>query len=435
MKPPIAFSSLWLLFCLLAACKPSGGESPRAVDPATNVNQNVPADPASSTIEANNATSDTVMVLATVREMAARDPDAALDYVRAMPVSNLRDSAFSAALGVITAKDPKRARQIVAEWSPLQVGQYIGSAAEIAAALAVLDSGLAEDFLTEDVAPVRRAAIWGHMVQYLNLMPASAARFYKLIPDGELRLITAGELVKQWTVTDPVAAAAWFDGVVAGLDPGESKTFFGFGEAVVHLSGRSPEKPHPPEVLAGAKRAYESARQPMARQLLARHYLAMVARNHPEQLVDLTAAIEAETAGVSTSVAKRQMYEDPAGYAAALTPEEIKALPPQSMESLCLAWGSSDPPAAAAWFSGQGKLELLYHPMRTWFTVNPDPAAAFLLTLPPGNVRDSIARELSGAAARESKPALVKSLLQSIQDPSTRAWAEKRVEDIQRGNR
>lgn len=155
----------------------------------------------------------------------------------------------------------------------------------------------------------------------------------------------------------------------------------------------------------------------MARQLLAKLYLREVERSAPDQLVEITAAVEAETGGVTDGVAQRQMYADPAGYAGALSPDESKALPVQALRDLADAWSIKDAAAAADWFRNQGRMEVAGLVINRWFDVAPEPAVAFALALPQGPGRDDALRSLCMSAASEGKTRLMESCFEAILDP------------------
>jgi hypothetical protein len=385
---------------------------------AGGLGENRPAT-GSSVAPVANSFSMILQQTADLRELARTNPDAAFAKVREMPTSSTRDGAFCDVLAVVAENDPSRARLIFNNWESLAYSLWTVAAVRVATELAKLDPAKAREFIGSDLPSGRRAYVWSQLL--VSMEPALAASFYGSIPEGTRRMDRVGELMKRWTLQDPGAAAAWLDSIVAGLDPSEIKEFEGFGNAII--GEPKDRQPKPPEVLAGAKSSYEAARHPMARQLLAKLYLREVERSAPDQLVEITAAAEAETGGVTDGVARRQMYADPAGYAAALSPEEIKALPVQAIRDLADAWSIMDVAAAADWFRDQGRMEVAGMVAGRWFTLDPEKAVAFALALPQGPGRDDALRSLCHFAASEGKNQMSESCYEAIQDPQTKKSA------------
>jgi hypothetical protein len=226
-------------------------------------------------------------------ELARTDPDAAFAKVRELPKSSTRDGAFCDVLAVVAENDPSRARRIFNNWELLAFNFWSVAAVNVATELAKLDPAMAREFIGSDLPSGRRASVWSTLA--LKMEPSLAASLYGSVPEGTMRMYCVGELVKRWTPHDPQAAAAWLDTIVAGVDPSEIKDFQGFGNVIIGETNDGKPKPH--AVLEGAKSAYEAARHPMARQLLAKLYLREVERSAPDQLVEITAAVEAETGG------------------------------------------------------------------------------------------------------------------------------------------
>jgi hypothetical protein len=264
------------------------------------------------------------------------------------------------------------------------IPEWLAAAKALVRVLAESDPAAGADFIEAVPAPAR-ADVW---LQFLReLPPAARLGYFPRIPDSQAKLRMAADLALVWVAADPAACAAWMDSFAAGKNAGELRD----------LGNPLTQPPDAARTAGPWLAAFRHAKTPEARRVFA---AISWQKCDPDTRAGLIAELHD---AIPETVAGRwedALRTDPAGYAAALTPEQVAGFSTEDMRKLLGRWAERSPQDAIDWALEHERPEAASALMSLYF-LEPDVALALPAKLPPGDLRDQAVSGLAHGLAFE----------------------------------
>jgi len=344
----------------------------------------------------------------------ATEIDATLADIRTLPPSSARDRALATALGVFAKTDPRRAADLLVGWNDARITFWLEAAGKVVAELAKTDREVAADFIVTHVPASAQVSVWAEFLW--RLPPADQVAYLDRIPPCSARKQIVTDLVHAWTDVDPAASAAWIDTFIQGLSPRDLELL----QQRRRFIGGFPTDPQP------WLEAADAAVTPEARKFFAEVGWRRIQGTADPELVTRFAEFLPELAAREQG---RQMDENPAGFAAGLSPSTVALMPAETRKRLIEHWADSHPADALDWAV---KHELPEAPLALRPLYSQDPAAAATLakTLPKSDALDDALSLLTHMIALRGNSSAAKDLLPLFSDAEKRSAAEKNIKSL-----
>ncbi len=347
--------------------------------------------------------------------------------ILARPAGMLRDRSMGQSISQLATVEPERAARILGDWKNAVASAWFGTAKIVVQNLWKTDPAAAVDFLSNKVPPAMQGGLWHQILAALP--PEEAAGWIDRITHEGGRLRAAASMMARWPGQNPEAAAAWMDRFAATLTPEQLEVVA--TPNYIYADMRDVDGMPP---LEAAHRAFAAAKDPAARRFFAESYLRSVKLKQPDQLSEITAQVEAELSstavrGFREDIALSQMREDPAGYVAELTAEEVKQLPDKFVSETISAWAQKDSPAATRWALSLNREQDVVRGVESWYSLDPSAASGFAFSLPAGKMRDDSLSSLCDRYGYSRDFAAAEKCLAAIKDKKTADLTGWRLEN------
>lgn len=351
-----------------------------------------------------------VMVHETINDIF--QAEAVLADIRSLPPSAGRDNAIGQVISNFAKTDPVQARQLLERWTDGLISKWIETANKVALSLGKSDPEAAADFIEQSVPRSGQVGVWRWLLS--ELPPTARLPFLDRIPEGTEKLRVAANLLLVWLPEDPVACAAWLDDFAAGRTPEELRKLNN-----PNWYAAAPNKEAQPRLAA-----FRAAKTPKVRSLLAN---AAWKYARPDERASLIPELRNAIPDLEQREWESVIDTNPAGYATALTVEQIATISTKDMQKLIGRWAEKQPQAALDWAMEHQRPEAAAALSRLYY-LEPKSAIAAAPKLPPGEDRDQAVSDLSHAMAHDGDVDAANALLPLITNPDFREIVRKGIE-------
>lgn len=342
----------------------------------------------------------------------AEQAEGILADLRSLPPSSTRDGAIRSVISDLAKVVPGQALVLLEAWDDALISDWLDAAENVALAMGKVNPEDAANFIEKSVPRASQANVWDHFLN--EIPPAQRVPFLSRIPEGSAKLRIAANMVLVWAADAPIAFARWLDEFSPGLSPAELITL---GNPSWYPQNQ--DKRVEPRLVA-----FRAAETREARIVIANEIWKFA---EPGDKAGLIPELEQVLPALTKRERESAVATDPAGYATALSNEQIVAASSKDMHELIFCWAQRQPQAAMDWAmehqrpEAAGALVPLYY-------LEPKSALAVASKLPPGKERDDAVSTLSQSVAHDGDMAAAKALLPLITDPDFRERIRKEID-------
>ncbi|RYD46163.1 MAG: hypothetical protein EOP85_07990 [Verrucomicrobiaceae bacterium] len=342
------------------------------------------------------------------------DAEAMLADIRTLPPCSGRDRGISRIISDLAKVDAGQARVLLVDWEDGLIEHWKEAAREVAMNFGKTDPEAGAEFIREAVPRPLQGEVWRELLD--QLPPQERLPFLEMVPESSVRLWIAASLMRAWLDEDPASCAAWLDGFVPGLAPGERGIHLG------NLNTYIIQKKRDPTVWLAAFRA---AREPETRAFLADCAWRIAEDDSKSRMM---AELQDTIPKLIEEYGKKMMTEDPVGFVASLSEDRIRGLSAGDMASVIGAWAQTHPNDAVRWAIDHGRPEAA-NAVNPLYRLDPEAALEIVPQLPAGKDRDRAISTLCYSVMNDKGPDAAKSLLLPlISDPETRERMRREID-------
>jgi hypothetical protein len=164
--------------------------------------------------------SDKTSIVAVVSNWASQDVQAAVDWFKALPNGELKNSTLQGVMAGWVNQEPEKAANFVLESLDTKSQPELDNC--LSGILTLWSASAPEDAIRwVKMLPAgnsRTQLLGATLAGWANVSPTEAASFVATFPAGEERQSILAAVVRQWSISDPQSVANWVESFPAGPD-------------------------------------------------------------------------------------------------------------------------------------------------------------------------------------------------------------------------